>query len=54
MKIPLQDISQQNLSMFNGENTSADVSAQVDGWIHAHQALFNSWIDAAKQAANQK
>jgi len=49
MKIPLQDISQQNLSMHKGENTGADVSAQVDAWIHAHQSLFNSWIAAAEQ-----
>ncbi|GAA0516124.1 glycine betaine/L-proline ABC transporter substrate-binding protein ProX [Tatumella terrea] len=53
MKIPLQDISQQNMSMHNGENTSADVSAQVDGWIKAHQAEFNSWIAAAEKAAKQ-
>ncbi|KGD71909.1 glycine/betaine ABC transporter substrate-binding protein [Tatumella morbirosei] len=51
MKIPLQDISRQNLSMHNGENTAADVSAQVDGWIKAHQAEFDGWINAAKQAA---
>lgn len=51
MKIPLQDISRQNLSMHNGENSAADVSAQVDGWIKAHQAEFDGWINAAKQAA---
>lgn len=53
MKIPLQDISQQNLSMHKGENTGADVSAQVDAWIHAHQSLFNSWIAAAEQTAKK-
>ncbi len=51
MKIPLQDISRQNLSMHNGESSAADVSAQVDGWIRAHQAQYDGWISAAKQAA---
>nr|WP_310617850.1 glycine betaine/L-proline ABC transporter substrate-binding protein ProX [Pantoea cypripedii] len=51
MKIPLQDISEQNLSMHQGKDSEEDISAQVDGWISAHQDEFNRWITEAKKAA---
>ncbi|KAB8310764.1 proline/glycine betaine ABC transporter substrate-binding protein ProX [Erwinia endophytica] len=53
MKIPLQDISEQNLSMHQGKDSEQAVSAQVDGWIHAHQSEFNHWITEAKKSATR-
>ena len=51
MKLPLADINAQNAAMNAGQNSDADVNRQVDGWIHAHQAEFNHWIQDALAAA---
>ncbi|GAA0478080.1 MULTISPECIES: glycine betaine/L-proline ABC transporter substrate-binding protein ProX [Tatumella] len=51
MKLPLADINAQNARMNAGESSDADVNRQVDGWIHAHQAVFNQWINDALAAA---
>ncbi len=52
MKLPLADINAQNLRMHEGQASQADINAQVDGWIHAHQALFDGWIRQALAAAH--
>ncbi|MFI8416691.1 glycine betaine/L-proline ABC transporter substrate-binding protein ProX [Serratia sp. NPDC078593] len=51
MRLPLADVNAQNLRMRNGENSSADIQRHVDGWIKAHQATFDSWINTAAAAA---
>lgn len=51
MKLPVGDITAQNNAMNNGENTERDIERHADGWIKAHQTLFNSWLDAARAAA---
>ncbi|ARU95058.1 glycine betaine/L-proline ABC transporter substrate-binding protein ProX [Tatumella citrea] len=51
MKLPLADINAQNAAMNAGQSSDADVNRQVDGWIHAHQAEFNHWIQDALAAA---
>ncbi len=53
MKLPIADVNAQNLRMHQGENSEADIERHVNGWIKAHQATFDGWIDAAKQAANK-
>ncbi|XBS70664.1 glycine betaine/L-proline ABC transporter substrate-binding protein ProX [Acerihabitans sp. KWT182] len=47
MKLPIADVNAQNLRMHQGQASSADIERQADGWIAAHQALFNGWITAA-------
>jgi glycine betaine/proline transport system substrate-binding protein len=39
------------MMMSKGKNTPADIEAHANGWIKAHQQLFNSWIKQAKAAA---
>ena len=53
MKLPLADVNAQNLSMHNGKSSAEDIQEQVTGWINAHQATYNGWIDAAKAAAKK-
>jgi len=51
MKLPIGDINAQNLRMSQGANTQQDVERHTDGWIRAHQALFDGWIAEARAAA---
>ncbi|MFH0131223.1 glycine betaine/L-proline ABC transporter substrate-binding protein ProX [Variovorax sp. VaC1] len=51
MKLPISDINAQNLRMSQGANTQQDVARHTDGWIKAHQALFDGWIEEARAAA---
>ncbi|WP_105901154.1 glycine betaine/L-proline ABC transporter substrate-binding protein ProX [Vibrio gangliei] len=51
MKLDINDISKQNMMMRQGQNKPADIEAQADGWIKAHQKQFNGWIEQAKAAA---
>lgn len=51
MKLPLSDVNAQNLLMRQGESSPDDVQRHVDGWIHAHQTIFNDWISMATAAA---
>ncbi|WP_299999655.1 glycine betaine/L-proline ABC transporter substrate-binding protein ProX [uncultured Cedecea sp.] len=53
VKLPLADVNAQNQRMHAGESSSADIERHVDGWIHAHQAQFDSWIKEATAAAKQ-
>ena len=51
MQLPVGDITAQNNAMNNGQNTERDIERHTNGWITAHQTLFNSWLDAARKAA---
>ncbi|MBF5006555.1 glycine betaine/L-proline ABC transporter substrate-binding protein ProX [Diaphorobacter sp. NR2-3-3-1] len=51
MSIPINDISTQNRLMHDGQNQSADVERHANGWIKAHQATFDGWIEEARLAA---
>lgn len=51
MELPITDINAQNLRMEQGESTRADIERHVDGWIKAHQATYDSWIEQALAAA---
>ncbi|MCT4684474.1 MAG: glycine betaine/L-proline ABC transporter substrate-binding protein ProX [Roseicyclus sp.] len=50
--IDVNDISAQNKLMSEGEDGSDDIDAHVEGWIEANRALYDSWLDAARAAAN--
>lgn len=47
MKLPINDVSAQNMRMKQGQNSPADIEQHVEGWIKAHQATFDGWIQAA-------
>lgn len=51
MKLPIGDINAQNLRMSQGANTQQDVERHADGWIRAHQELFDGWVEQARAAA---
>ncbi|MGK0703171.1 glycine betaine/L-proline ABC transporter substrate-binding protein ProX [Yokenella regensburgei] len=50
MKLPLADINAQNAMMHEGKASEADIQGHVDGWIKAHQQLFDGWIKEALAA----
>lgn len=50
--IPINDISEQNLKMQDGEDSMDDIEAHVDAWIEANRAAFDSWLEAARAAAS--
>lgn len=51
MSLPIGDINAQNLRMSQGANSPQDVERHAEGWIRAHQALFEGWIEQALLAA---
>jgi len=51
MKLPIGDINAQNLRMSEGASSQQDVARHADGWIRAHQQLFDGWVSQALAAA---
>ena len=51
MRVPIEDITAQNLLMRNGEIKPADIERHVSSWIQAHQAQFDGWVKEAAAAA---
>ena len=51
MVLPIGDISSQNSRMQDGENRQQDIARHTDGWIKAHQKMFDGWIAQAMVAA---
>jgi len=50
MRLPIADINAQNLRMSQGANTQRDLERHTDGWIRAHQPVFDGWIAEALAA----
>lgn len=53
MQIPINDISQQNRLLNDGESKPADIHRHVDSWIKAHQKTFDGWLAQARTAAQK-
>ena len=53
MQLPLNDISQQNRMLNDGESKPADINRHVDSWIKAHQKTFDGWLALARAAAQK-
>ena len=51
MSLPINDISQQNRLMHEGQNRQQDVERHTDAWINANQKTFDGWIAQALTAA---
>jgi len=51
MQVSSNDISAENLRMRDGEDSAKAIARHADAWIRANQAKFDSWIAAAKAAA---
>ena len=50
MKLPIADINAENAMMHAGHASEADINGHVDGWIKAHQQLFDGWVKEALAA----
>lgn len=50
MKLPIADINAENAMMHEGHASEADIQGHVDGWIAAHQPLFDGWLKQALAA----
>lgn len=50
-RLDVNDISAQNKLMADGEDSSDDIDRHVEAWIAAHQADYDSWLEAARAAA---
>ncbi|KFK92289.1 MULTISPECIES: glycine betaine/L-proline ABC transporter substrate-binding protein ProX [unclassified Serratia (in: enterobacteria)] len=51
MQLPIADVNAQNLRMHEGQASQADIQNHVNGWIKAHQATFDNWVETAAAAA---
>lgn len=49
-KLDINDISAENKLITDGENSSEAIDKHVDDWIKAHQADYDSWLEAARSA----
>jgi ABC-type proline/glycine betaine transport system substrate-binding protein len=49
-KLPLDEISEQNAKMEDGEKSQNDIERHAEEWIASHQETWNGWLDAARQA----
>lgn len=50
-KVNINDVSAQNKLIADGEDSSADIDRHVDQWIEANRAEYDSWLEAARAAA---
>lgn len=50
-KISVNDVSAETLLISRGEDKAEDIQRHADEWIAAHQAEYDSWLAAARKAA---
>jgi glycine betaine/proline transport system substrate-binding protein len=51
MQLPNADVNAENLRMSQGENKPADIERHTAGWIAAHRAVYDGWLQQARAAA---
>lgn len=51
VKIDLADINAQNAKLFEGEDSAKDIQGHVVNWISENQKTWDSWLAAARNAA---
>ena len=49
--VPIGDVNAQNLRLYRGEDSKADIRRHTAEWIEQHQAQFDAWVDEAASAA---
>lgn len=50
IEIPIEDVSAQNLLMYEGEDSPEDVARHVDDWVSRNQTVFDGWVAEARLA----
>ncbi|WP_083921097.1 glycine betaine/L-proline ABC transporter substrate-binding protein ProX [Hahella ganghwensis] len=53
LQITADDESAQNLRMQNGESSVKDIKRHAQEWIAEHRDTFDSWLEAARKAADK-
>ena len=48
VQIPAEDINEESLRIQEGENKPEDIRRHAQEWVDNNQALFNSWIEKAR------
>jgi glycine betaine/proline transport system substrate-binding protein len=51
IRIPVRDLSEQNLKVHLGENSVPDIERHAREWISKNEALVDEWISQAKKKA---
>ena len=49
-KLPINDVSTENMLIANGEDSQQQIRQHALNWIKANQAVFDGWLDAARKA----
>ncbi len=49
IEIPIEDINVQQEKMKNGQNKPKDIRRHAEEWVESNQALFDSWLEAARK-----
>lgn len=52
IKLPVEDVSAENMRMKDGEKSSKDIDRHVKEWIAQHKDLFEGWVEEARKAAS--
>lgn len=50
-KLPINDVSAENMLIANGEDSQKQIEKHADNWIRENQATFDDWIQQAMDAA---
>lgn len=50
-KLPINDVSAQNMLISNGEDSQNQIRQHALNWIKANQSTFDSWLAEARKAA---
>lgn len=51
IEVPLKDIADQNVKMYEGEDTQEDIERHATEWIKDHKQQWEKWLDKARKAA---
>ncbi|WP_210397743.1 glycine betaine/L-proline ABC transporter substrate-binding protein ProX [Motiliproteus sediminis] len=50
-KLPINDVSAENMMIAAGEDSQKDIERHAEQWIKANRKLVDGWLDAARKAA---
>ncbi|MGB3534952.1 MAG: glycine betaine/L-proline ABC transporter substrate-binding protein ProX [Microcoleaceae cyanobacterium] len=50
VSIPIEDISEQQKLVYEGEKDSEDIRRHAEDWVQNNQQQFDSWVEAAAEA----
>jgi glycine betaine/proline transport system substrate-binding protein len=49
-KLPINDVSTENMLISNGENSQKQIRQHALNWIKTNQVRFDGWLEAARKA----